>query len=239
MKARNSVILFVMGSLLVPPFSGDFLPAPTAKRSHNQNPSFELVARKRKNGGLLRNGKIRSASCSCTWHLLQSQFTELFSFLKVFVGCVKGWKVVSKWNPSNGGDFDYLEEWVGSFILEAILSRTSPVFYGDLRSHERVPLPFSTFDFVSGIGKMLAIPAALILLQKGIKKENRTQSKFRCFGNPDFQFIQEHNIPWDSLRRLFFMQVMHFSFLKEVVPKSISHCVVYCTFETRTGPGTS
>ncbi|XP_022771163.1 uncharacterized protein LOC111314264 isoform X5 [Durio zibethinus] len=62
----------------------------------------------------------------------------------VFVGCVKDWKAVSKWNPCNGG-LDYLEERVGSFMVEAMLSRTAPVFYGDLRSHERVPLPFSTF----------------------------------------------------------------------------------------------
>ncbi|XVF32504.1 hypothetical protein REPUB_Repub17cG0088600 [Reevesia pubescens] len=62
----------------------------------------------------------------------------------VFVGCVKDWEAVSKWNPSNGG-LDYLEERVGSFMVEAMLSRTAPVFYGDLRSHERVPLPFSTF----------------------------------------------------------------------------------------------
>ncbi|GMI73798.1 hypothetical protein like AT5G19840 [Hibiscus trionum] len=62
----------------------------------------------------------------------------------VFVGCVKDWKAVSKWNPSNGG-LDYLEERVGSFMVEAMLSQTAPVFYGDLRRHERVPLPFSTF----------------------------------------------------------------------------------------------
>nr|POE75833.1 hypothetical protein CFP56_05103 [Quercus suber] len=37
------------------------------------------------------------------------------------------------------------EEQVGSGIVEAMLSKSLPVFYGDLRSHERVPLPFSTF----------------------------------------------------------------------------------------------
>eukprot|EP00268_Persea_americana_P032769 TRINITY_DN3232_c0_g1_i19.p1 TRINITY_DN3232_c0_g1~~TRINITY_DN3232_c0_g1_i19.p1 ORF type:complete len:538 (-),score=102.32 TRINITY_DN3232_c0_g1_i19:332-1945(-) len=54
------------------------------------------------------------------------------------------WKAFSKWNPSNGG-LDYLQEQVGSSVVEAMLSRSAPVFYGDLRSHERVPLPFSTF----------------------------------------------------------------------------------------------
>ncbi|PSS14592.1 Lysine-specific demethylase [Actinidia chinensis var. chinensis] len=62
----------------------------------------------------------------------------------VFNGCVKNWKAFSVWNPSNGG-LDYLLERVGSSIVEAMLSRSAPVFYGDIRSHERVPLPFSTF----------------------------------------------------------------------------------------------
>ncbi|KAM4075537.1 hypothetical protein ACB094_10G177000 [Castanea mollissima] len=62
----------------------------------------------------------------------------------VFTGCVNDWKAFSKWNPSNGG-LDYLQERVGSGIVEAMLSKSAPVFYGDLRSHERVPLPFSTF----------------------------------------------------------------------------------------------
>ncbi|KAL2540624.1 2-oxoglutarate (2OG) and Fe(II)-dependent oxygenase superfamily protein [Abeliophyllum distichum] len=62
----------------------------------------------------------------------------------VFSGCIKNWKAFSKWNPSNGG-IDYLQELVGSSVVEAMLSRSAPVFYGDIRSHERVPLPFSTF----------------------------------------------------------------------------------------------
>ncbi|XP_055813215.1 lysine-specific demethylase JMJ31 isoform X3 [Solanum dulcamara] len=33
----------------------------------------------------------------------------------------------------------------GSVAVEAMLSRSAPVFYGDIRSHERVPLSFSTF----------------------------------------------------------------------------------------------
>ncbi|BFG43090.1 hypothetical protein CerSpe_293640 [Prunus speciosa] len=62
----------------------------------------------------------------------------------VFSGCVKDWKAFSKWNPSNGG-LDYLQERVGLCVVEAMLSSSAPVFYGDLRSHERVPLPFSAF----------------------------------------------------------------------------------------------
>ncbi|XP_011079921.1 uncharacterized protein LOC105163313 [Sesamum indicum] len=62
----------------------------------------------------------------------------------VFSGCVKDWKAFSKWNVLNGG-LDYLQELVGSSLVEAMLSRSAPVFYGDIRSHERVSLPFSTF----------------------------------------------------------------------------------------------
>ncbi|CAK7346519.1 unnamed protein product [Dovyalis caffra] len=62
----------------------------------------------------------------------------------VFNGCIKEWQAFVKWNPANGG-LDYLQERVGSSTVEAMLSRTAPVFYGDIRSHERVQLPFSTF----------------------------------------------------------------------------------------------
>ncbi|KAB1203376.1 hypothetical protein CJ030_MR8G023206 [Morella rubra] len=62
----------------------------------------------------------------------------------VFTGCIKDWKAFVKWNPFNGG-LDYLQERVGSCNVEAMLSRSAPVFYGNLRSHERVLLPFSTF----------------------------------------------------------------------------------------------
>ncbi|MCL7024360.1 hypothetical protein MKW94_010914 [Papaver nudicaule] len=69
---------------------------------------------------------------------------ESKSIPAVFHGCVKHWKGFSKWNPSKGG-LDYLQEKAGSCTVEAMLSRTAPIFYGDLRSHERVPLPFSVF----------------------------------------------------------------------------------------------
>ncbi|XP_057964131.1 lysine-specific demethylase JMJ31 isoform X2 [Malania oleifera] len=65
----------------------------------------------------------------------------------VFNGCIKDWKAVSCWNPSSGG-LDYLQERVGLSTVEAMLSKSAPVFYGDLRSHERVQFPFSAFiDF--------------------------------------------------------------------------------------------
>ncbi|KAK2987131.1 hypothetical protein RJ640_019691, partial [Escallonia rubra] len=62
----------------------------------------------------------------------------------VFNGCIKNWKAFAKWNPSNGG-LDYLQERAGSSLVGAMLSKSAPVFNGDIRSHERVLLPFSTF----------------------------------------------------------------------------------------------
>ncbi|KAK9146581.1 hypothetical protein Sjap_006484 [Stephania japonica] len=62
----------------------------------------------------------------------------------VFRGCVKDWKAFSAWNPSNGG-LDYLEGRVGTSIVEAMLSRSGPIFYGDIRGREMMPLPFSAF----------------------------------------------------------------------------------------------
>ncbi|KMZ75916.1 Transcription factor jumonji (JmjC) domain-containing protein-like [Zostera marina] len=69
---------------------------------------------------------------------------ERFNVPAVFRGAVKDWDAVSKWDPLNGG-LDYFQEKVGSNVVEAMLSSSAPVFYGDLRSHERVPLSFSIF----------------------------------------------------------------------------------------------
>ncbi|CAN8252387.1 unnamed protein product [Cochlearia groenlandica] len=69
---------------------------------------------------------------------------ELTNFPAVFRGCASDWEACSKWNPSNNG-LDYLEERAGSVEVEAMLSRTAPIFNGDIRSHERVSLPFSEF----------------------------------------------------------------------------------------------
>lgn len=59
-------------------------------------------------------------------------------------GCIKNSKAFVEWNPASGG-LDYLQEQVGSSTVEAMLSKTEPVFYGDIRSHERVILFFSHF----------------------------------------------------------------------------------------------
>ncbi|KAJ4763756.1 2-oxoglutarate (2OG) and Fe(II)-dependent oxygenase superfamily protein [Rhynchospora pubera] len=63
----------------------------------------------------------------------------------VFRGAVKGWKSISLWDPSNGG-LDYMMEKVGpTAVVEAMMSNYEHIFNGDLRSHERVVLPFSAF----------------------------------------------------------------------------------------------
>ncbi|XP_020520100.1 uncharacterized protein LOC18429593 isoform X1 [Amborella trichopoda] len=62
----------------------------------------------------------------------------------VFLGLVREWEAFTKWNPSNGG-LDYLQDKVGSSVVEAMLSRSGSVFYGDIGSHERIPLQFSSF----------------------------------------------------------------------------------------------
>uniref|UniRef100_A0A0D3EUL8 JmjC domain-containing protein n=1 Tax=Oryza barthii TaxID=65489 RepID=A0A0D3EUL8_9ORYZ len=55
----------------------------------------------------------------------------------VFRGVVKDWTASSRWDPRRGG-LDYLREKVGPDVdVEAMMSSTGHVFYGDLRSHER------------------------------------------------------------------------------------------------------
>ncbi|KAG8078110.1 hypothetical protein GUJ93_ZPchr0007g6112 [Zizania palustris] len=63
----------------------------------------------------------------------------------VFRGVVKDWAASSRWDPLHGG-LDYLLEKVGHDVdVEVMISNTGHVFYGDLRSHERVHVPFSRF----------------------------------------------------------------------------------------------
>ncbi|XP_044977224.1 uncharacterized protein LOC123444537 isoform X2 [Hordeum vulgare subsp. vulgare] len=63
----------------------------------------------------------------------------------VFRGVLKGSAASSRWDPLHGG-IDYLLDKVGPDVaVEAMMSSTGHVFYGDLRSHERVSVPFSTF----------------------------------------------------------------------------------------------
>ncbi|CAH8370543.1 unnamed protein product [Eruca vesicaria subsp. sativa] len=69
---------------------------------------------------------------------------ELTNFPAVFRRCASDWDAYSNWNPFNNG-LDYLEERAGSVEVEAMFSRTAPIFNGDIRSHERVSMHFSDF----------------------------------------------------------------------------------------------
>ncbi|XP_010493063.1 PREDICTED: uncharacterized protein LOC104770356 isoform X2 [Camelina sativa] len=102
---------------------------------------------------------------------------ELTNFPAVFRRCVSNWDACSKWNPFNNG-LDYLEERAGSVEVEAMLSRTAPIFNGDIRSHERVSLPFSEF--------------IRFCKQHMISKENGS-----CVNtmSPDFTPLAENHIP--------------------------------------------
>ncbi|KAH9602751.1 hypothetical protein KSS87_023039 [Heliosperma pusillum] len=88
--------------------------------------------------------------------IFESQFEPL-NIPLVFRGCAKDWKAFDAWSPFNGG-LDYLQERVGSTVVEVMLSKSAPVFYGDIKSHERIPVPFSSF---------------IDLCKRGLSKENK------------------------------------------------------------------
>ncbi|XP_074316155.1 lysine-specific demethylase JMJ31 [Silene latifolia] len=87
--------------------------------------------------------RIQQLNHDISADLFESQFEPL-NIPLVFKGCVKDWNAFDAWNPSNGG-LDYLQEQVGAAVVEVMLSKSAPVFYGDIKSHERVPVPFSSF----------------------------------------------------------------------------------------------
>ncbi|XP_068634537.1 lysine-specific demethylase JMJ31 [Aristolochia californica] len=112
----------------------------------------------------------------------------------VFNGCIKEWKAFMKWNPSNGG-LDYLQERVGSSTVEAMLSKSAPVFYGDLRNHERVSLPFHTFITSC---KQLSDNMADIssgCVQQELSGAARTNSNEPCLTSEDAHHIYLAQVP--------------------------------------------
>ncbi|KAM0860340.1 hypothetical protein ACQ4PT_046617 [Festuca glaucescens] len=95
----------------------------------------------------------------------------------VFRGVLKGSAALSRWDPLYGG-LDYLLEKVGPDVaVEAMMSNTGHVFYGDLRSHERVSILFSTFmqSCKSHLGHLNA--ASDSSKDKGIGKESTCSDK--------------------------------------------------------------
>uniref|UniRef100_A0A0D9V6B9 JmjC domain-containing protein n=1 Tax=Leersia perrieri TaxID=77586 RepID=A0A0D9V6B9_9ORYZ len=102
----------------------------------------------------------------------------------VFRGVVKDWKASFRWDPRHGG-LDYLLEKVGPDVdVEAMISSTGHVFYGDLRSHERVLVPFS--KFIHSCRSYLRNPNASSDSSKAQEiLNNPTASETGCSGSLD------------------------------------------------------
>ncbi|KAG5567537.1 hypothetical protein RHGRI_002918 [Rhododendron griersonianum] len=106
----------------------------------------------------------------------------------VFKGCVKNWKAFSLWDPSSGG-LDYLLERVGSSMVEAMLSRSAPVFYGDIRGHERNFNLNYRFSCPSLLSLVIATNTSrsqggivkFLLNLKGMSSKDQIRSKVLCF----------------------------------------------------------
>ncbi|CAM8998116.1 unnamed protein product [Rhodiola kirilowii] len=98
----------------------------------------------------------------------------------VFSGCVKDWDAFSKWNPTNGG-LHYLEELVGSAVVGAMLSRSAPVFYGDIRRHERVAIPFR--DFISTCKQHLQEKQAKLADCSEMERKESAEASAPLFGD--------------------------------------------------------
>lgn len=68
----------------------------------------------------------------------------------VFAGCVKTWPAFHLWNPSTGG-LQRLRTLAGSAGVQVMATTSGANFYGDIRGHDRVPLPFHSFlDLADG-----------------------------------------------------------------------------------------
>ena len=62
----------------------------------------------------------------------------------VFVGALTSWPAYKLWDPSEGG-LQHLKAMAGPAIVQAMATNSGTNFYGDIRSHERVPIRFDTF----------------------------------------------------------------------------------------------
>uniref|UniRef100_A0A0E0JPC1 JmjC domain-containing protein n=1 Tax=Oryza punctata TaxID=4537 RepID=A0A0E0JPC1_ORYPU len=84
----------------------------------------------------------------------------------VFRGVVKDWTASSRWDPRRGG-LDYLLEKVGPDVdVEAMMSSTGHVFYGDLRSHERAVVTSSIFTILHEALTLLIFLQVLVPFSK-------------------------------------------------------------------------
>ncbi|KAG9451839.1 hypothetical protein H6P81_004743 [Aristolochia fimbriata] len=112
----------------------------------------------------------------------------------VFSGCIKDWKALVKWNPSSGG-LEYLQERVGSSTVEAMLSKSAPVFYGDLRNHERVSIPFHAFiASCKQLSDNMADTSSGSIKQE-VSGATRTDSNETCLISGDARHIYLAQVP--------------------------------------------
>ncbi|XP_024527654.1 jmjC domain-containing protein D isoform X3 [Selaginella moellendorffii] len=71
----------------------------------------------------------------------------------VFPGILRQWPAFERWNPATGG-VEHLKEIVGEPLVQAMVSSDGSTFFGDIRSHERVALPFREYlDMVLSPGE--------------------------------------------------------------------------------------
>lgn len=72
----------------------------------------------------------------------------------LFSGCVNSWPAFRLWNPRTGGLLR-LRALAGSAPVQVMATTAGSNFYGDIRGHDRVPLPFGTFLDLAEGGKVL------------------------------------------------------------------------------------
>ncbi|XP_024532000.1 jmjC domain-containing protein D-like [Selaginella moellendorffii] len=72
---------------------------------------------------------------------------------EVFPGILRQWPAFERWNPATGG-VEHLKEIAGEPLVQAMVSSDGSTFFGDIRSHERVALPFREYlDMVLSPGE--------------------------------------------------------------------------------------
>src|SRR4051794_32026101 len=96
----------------------------------------------------------------------------------VIRGCVTSWPAFQRWNPVNGG-FERLKHLAGPATVQVMASTSGANFYGDIRGHDRVPLPFHSFlDLAAGRGDHSEFEdgVQLYLAQAGIEDNGPLRS---------------------------------------------------------------
>ncbi|KAJ7517592.1 hypothetical protein O6H91_21G030500 [Diphasiastrum complanatum] len=69
---------------------------------------------------------------------------ESKNFPVVLKDCVRSWPAFRKWDPSNGG-LTYMKNLAGYAMVQAMITGAGSNFYGNIRDHQRVAMPFGKF----------------------------------------------------------------------------------------------